>query len=244
MNTYVNYPQQPQLPPLNHYPSHPSSSQNFLQQSRPSSQQYPPTSGAPSASDRFGPSPQIGSQAGSNGVPPAHFLGQQNQQYQQSQGYPPSTTSAPSYPQRTLAPAIPRDQQNQPGPYPPTNYTQAESRPPNWAGADQLSNPSADPKDPGRTHVVGQQGRRGILPSAPGRPAVTPNTTPSTTTTTTTTNNNNSNAANNKNAAVPVKDADGKFPCPNCNKTYLHAKHLKRHMLRRTSFFPASLPIY
>lgn len=63
------------------------------------------------------------------------------------------------------------------------------------------------------THVVGSQGRRGILPSAPGRPAAP--------------------AAGSKNTVIPVKDADGKFPCPHCTKTYLHAKHLKRHLLRR-----------
>ena len=66
------------------------------------------------------------------------------------------------------------------------------------------------------THVVGSQGRRGILPSAPGRPAApaagTAGKTP-----------------------IPQKDADGKFPCPHCTKTYLHAKHLKRHLLRRKS---------
>ena len=66
------------------------------------------------------------------------------------------------------------------------------------------------------THVVGSQGRRGILPSAPGRPQVTA-TGPGST----------------KNAMIPAKDADGKFPCPHCTKTYLHAKHLKRHLLRR-----------
>jgi hypothetical protein len=66
------------------------------------------------------------------------------------------------------------------------------------------------------THVVGSQGRRGILPSAPGRPAVTATGTGAT-----------------KNAMIPAKDADGKFPCPHCTKTYLHAKHLKRHLLRR-----------
>lgn len=66
------------------------------------------------------------------------------------------------------------------------------------------------------THVVGSQGRRGILPSAPGRPQVTA-TGPGST----------------KNAVIPAKDADGKFPCPHCTKTYLHAKHLKRHLLRR-----------
>lgn len=66
------------------------------------------------------------------------------------------------------------------------------------------------------THVVGSQGRRGILPSAPGRP--------------------NPPAQGTGTAAksmIPQKDADGKYPCPHCNKTYLHAKHLKRHLLRR-----------
>jgi hypothetical protein len=72
-------------------------------------------------------------------------------------------------------------------------------------------------RDPTRTHVVGSQGRRGILPSAPGRPPVMPNGV----------------NGSPKSSAVPQKDADGKFPCPNCTKTYLHAKHLKRHMLRR-----------
>jgi len=69
------------------------------------------------------------------------------------------------------------------------------------------------------THVVGSQGRRGILPSAPGRPAApaagTAGKTP-----------------------IPQKDADGKFPCPHCTKTYLHAKHLKRHLLRHTGDRP------
>jgi hypothetical protein len=66
------------------------------------------------------------------------------------------------------------------------------------------------------THVVGSQGRRGILPSAPGRPSVAA-----------------TGPGASKNAPIPTKDADGKFPCPHCVKTYLHAKHLKRHLLRR-----------
>ncbi|MCJ1437834.1 hypothetical protein MMC27_007221 [Xylographa pallens] len=75
-----------------------------------------------------------------------------------------------------------------------------------------------------RTHVVGSQGRRGILPSAAGRPvAITKEGTSST-----------------KSSIVPIKDADGKFPCPHCNKTYLHAKHLKRHLLRHTGDRPYS----
>ncbi|GKT94475.1 C2H2 transcription factor [Colletotrichum tofieldiae] len=71
------------------------------------------------------------------------------------------------------------------------------------------------------THVVGSQGRRGILPSVPGRPAATP-----------------AGAGNKKSTVVPVKDADGKFLCPHCTKTYLHAKHLKRHILRHTGGRP------
>ncbi|KAL5890034.1 hypothetical protein ACKVWC_005253 [Pyricularia oryzae] len=70
------------------------------------------------------------------------------------------------------------------------------------------------------THVVGSQGRRGILPSAPGRPQAPVA---------------GSQAAKNQ---IPQKDADGKFPCPHCNKTYLHAKHLKRHLLRHTGDRP------
>ncbi|KAK4995873.1 hypothetical protein LTR66_004412, partial [Elasticomyces elasticus] len=70
-------------------------------------------------------------------------------------------------------------------------------------------------------HVVGPQGRRGILPSAPGR--VTPST---------------ATCSTPAKSMMPQKDAEGKFPCPHCNKTYLHAKHLKRHLLRHTGDRP------
>ena len=76
-----------------------------------------------------------------------------------------------------------------------------------------------------RTHVVGSQGRRGILPSDEGRP-----TAPVATGTGSTA----------KAATIPPKDAEGKYPCPHCTKTYLHAKHLKRHLLRRMMTFLAS----
>ena len=67
-------------------------------------------------------------------------------------------------------------------------------------------------------HVVGSQGRRGTLPSSTGRPtAITGASLTSDTST-----------------SIPSKDAEGKFPCLHCAKTYLHAKHLKRHLLRRT----------
>ena len=67
------------------------------------------------------------------------------------------------------------------------------------------------------THVVGSQGRRGILPSAAGRPTAVAGT----------------NTNGQKAAPTPPKDASGKYPCQYCIKTYLHAKHLKRHLLRR-----------
>lgn len=66
------------------------------------------------------------------------------------------------------------------------------------------------------THVVGGQGRRGILPSAPGLP-----TAPAA-------------GSGVKNKVIPFKDANGRFPCVYCTKTYLHVKYLKRHVLRRT----------
>ena len=66
------------------------------------------------------------------------------------------------------------------------------------------------------THVVGSQGRRGILPSAPGRPSVTA-----------------TGQARARMLSSQPKGADGRFPCPHSVKTYLHAKHLKRHLLRR-----------
>ncbi|KAL8668996.1 MAG: hypothetical protein Q9168_006402 [Polycauliona sp. 1 TL-2023] len=73
------------------------------------------------------------------------------------------------------------------------------------------------------THVVGSQGRRGILPSALGRPPAVP-----------------ADGAQGgiKMASTPAKDSEGKFPCEHCNKNYLHAKHLKRHMLRHTGQRP------
>lgn len=65
--------------------------------------------------------------------------------------------------------------------------------------------------EPEPIHVVGQQGRRGVLPTHPGRPAPNPGKAPT----------------------AQTKNADGKYECPHCNKTYLHLKHLKRHLLRR-----------
>ncbi|KAF2019407.1 hypothetical protein BU24DRAFT_406076 [Aaosphaeria arxii CBS 175.79] len=70
--------------------------------------------------------------------------------------------------------------------------------------------------EPEPVHVVGQQGRRGVLPTHPGRPAPTVGKAPTN----------------------PNKNAEGKYECPHCNKTYLHLKHLKRHLLRHTGERP------
>ncbi|OCK76622.1 hypothetical protein K432DRAFT_396278 [Lepidopterella palustris CBS 459.81] len=71
-------------------------------------------------------------------------------------------------------------------------------------------------QEPEPVHVVGQQGRRGVLPTHPGRPAPAVGKTPTN----------------------PTKNSDNKFECPHCNKTYLHLKHLKRHLLRHTGERP------
>lgn len=81
-------------------------------------------------------------------------------------------------------------------------------QPPHLANL-MAGNPGYASREPEPTHVVGQQGRRGILPSVAGRPQP------------------------NGKIPIPAKNEEGKFPCPHCTKTYLHAKHLKRHMLRR-----------
>ncbi|KAK9237887.1 hypothetical protein V1525DRAFT_388072 [Lipomyces kononenkoae] len=39
-------------------------------------------------------------------------------------------------------------------------------------------------------------------------------------------------------AVGPTKNAAGKFQCNECSRSYLHAKHLKRHMLRHTGDRP------
>ena len=81
--------------------------------------------------------------------------------------------------------------------------------------------------EPQPTHVVGSQGRRGILPSAAGRPAAVAG----------------ANTSGQKAAPTPPKDADGKYPCQYCNKNYLHSKHLKRHLLRRKYPVSSSLDL-
>jgi hypothetical protein len=135
---------------------------------------------------------------------------------------PPSSGAMPQ--PQPIAPApVPNRLQQPLRPMPPTSQHMMPAMSTPYSQTNMLAHTSILPEDP-PTHVVGSQGRRGILPSAPGRPAVT--STP---------------AGGPKSALVPAKDADGKFPCPHCTKTYLHAKHLKRHLLRRKYWLEGSL---
>ncbi|KKY19205.1 putative c2h2 transcription factor [Phaeomoniella chlamydospora] len=217
MNAYpMSYQtSQPQLPPIQAHQSHQPGGY-MSQHYRPEPPRYPPSSAAPYGSDRYSMPQQQQQQQQPpppQGVQGSNLLPQPGQQYQPSHTYTPPSSVAGSYPQR-IAPAPPRDSNptGAPGYGPPDGRA-------GWPGSEGLAPPDTSKYQP--THVVGSQGRRGILPSAPGRPGAVPNGA-------------NGTAKN----AIPPKDADGKFPCPNCNKTYLHAKHLKRHLLRHTGDRP------
>ena len=140
-----------------------------------------------------------------------------------SQPPPASQSYRTSAPQYQVVPPLPNSSypsSSQPGRLPdirpmPINTLSAADVALSKNGRSLASAKSLSDEQP--IHVVGSQGRRGILPSAAGRPPAI-----------------GENGANGqKNAAAPAKDADGKYPCEHCPKTYLHAKHLKRHMLRR-----------
>ena len=220
------------LPPLQPHPSQSPAPHSYMSQPpyRPDLSRFPASSTHDvyaSSTAPMMPHTTVGS------LPPSSFLSHPNPQAQQpqpSQPYPPPhsvlppASGAQSYPQ-PIAPAPPRDRRTEYSGLPSGAFSYSDGKTPSpWvnpdpvAGANGGGSPYA-PKDAPRTQVVGSQGRRGILPSVPGR------TTP-------VTNGVNGSA---KNTTIPAKDAEGKFPCPHCNKTYLHAKHLKRHMLRRKS---------
>ncbi|KAI5868657.1 fungal-specific transcription factor domain-containing protein [Durotheca rogersii] len=149
-----------------------------------------------------------------------------NQYQPTQQGYPtspsmmPQTSVAASHPQPIApAPAVARPPVLRP--MPAGGVMPQTGLPSPYGGSPMMPHQQSllqDNEQP--THVVGSQGRRGILPSAPGRPAAP------------------TGSGASKNTVIPQKDADGKFPCPHCTKTYLHAKHLKRHLLRHTGDRP------
>ncbi|THY91026.1 hypothetical protein D6C95_06439 [Aureobasidium pullulans] len=176
------------------------------------------------------------SSMGANGL---HAFSQQQQQHQSSPAttgsmLPPSSTYVPySTSQSTLPPASTATSAAQTPAQarlpdlrplqPQASYNNVSTLPSFGASGLVGAQPYMQNHESEPTHVVGSQGRRGILPSAPGRAAApAPGTT----------------AAASTKSMIPAKDADGKFPCPHCNKTYLHAKHLKRHLLRHTGDRP------
>ncbi|KAJ5283452.1 hypothetical protein N7505_001432, partial [Penicillium chrysogenum] len=136
----------------------------------------------------------------------------------------PPASSAQSYPQ-AIAPAPPRDRRPDFNGLPSGAFSYSDGK--GWGMTPDVNGANGSPyaKEPPRTQVVGSQGRRDIFPSVPGR--ATP-----------VSNGVNGTA---KSTTILAKDADGKFPCPHCNKTYLHAKHLKRHLLRLEFSKPARM---
>ncbi|KAK4644377.1 hypothetical protein QC761_304240 [Podospora bellae-mahoneyi] len=208
------------LPPLQ--PSHPAMQQ-------PPYGNYPHGSRTPSA-----PNTPVTNNMASYPPPPNQSAGRgagnypmMNNSYP-TQGYPaststmmPNTTAAAAHPQPIAPAPSPAGARAPPvlRPMPASGMPQAGISSPYVQSPMMGQNGMLPEGGDQPTHVVGSQGRRGILPSAPGRPAApAPGTT----------------AKN----PIPQKDADGKFPCPHCTKTYLHAKHLKRHLLRHTGDRP------
>ena len=195
-----------QAPGMHLYP-HPHSA--------PHTPRTPNTPNTPGSANTMNSFPQMGPRGGYQMVPTTAYQ-QPPQQYRTTSSMLPQASTAMSHPQ-PIAPAPMQNRMPQTlRPMPPNGIQHMQSVMSPYGQPNMMSHPSLlDNLEP-PTHVVGSQGRRGILPSAPGRPAVTTTGTGST-----------------KNAMIPAKDADGKFPCPHCTKTYLHAKHLKRHLLRR-----------
>ncbi|KAG9230787.1 fungal-specific transcription factor domain-containing protein [Amylocarpus encephaloides] len=217
------------LPPLQN-PQH--ATMSMYGGSAPHTPRTPATPGTPGSASTMGTFPQIGgpSRGGGGGyqMMPGNTYQQQNQQYRTSDPImSQSSSTAMSQPQN-IAPAPAQHRMPQQlRPMPPNGMQQHQQQ--HHHQQQQHMQAMQSPYGPGMmmqemeppTHVVGSQGRRGILPSAPGRPPPVAAGTGST-----------------KNAMIPAKDADGKFPCPHCTKTYLHAKHLKRHLLRHTGDRP------
>jgi len=145
-----------------------------------------------------------------NMLPPSSY----NQNYNMSSSMMYPTSTATSMPTTTSSVGLPTIR-----PMPPGGVANSMNGLPSMSSTGQIGQqPSFMQNEEAPTHVVGSQGRRGILPSAPGRP-----------------NPPAQGSAQSTKSMIPQKDADGKYPCPHCNKTYLHAKHLKRHLLRRKS---------
>ena len=146
------------------------------------------------------------------------YYGQGISQAPYAQGMPPYAAN-PSFPPHTTQAAMNLEYASAPGqsslpilrPMPSAGYDPNSRNA--VVGAQDAAGGRANPLRP----VVGSQGRRGILPSDDGRPPVGVE------------DGDPTSKAN----FNPAKGPDGKYACPHCPKTYLHAKHLKRHHLRR-----------
>lgn len=201
------------LPSLHHNPA------MSMYASHPHTPRTPATPNTPNSMGSYAPPPSQ-----QNAPRPTYPM--MHNPYQPQQSY---ATSSAMMPQTSVSSAHPHPQPIAPAPSPggrvppvlrpmPAGGVMPQSGLASpYAQSPMMGQPSLLQESEQPTHVVGSQGRRGILPSAPGRPAPPAP---------------GSAAAK---AQIPQKDADGKFPCPHCTKTYLHAKHLKRHMLRRKS---------
>jgi hypothetical protein len=215
MGTTYAMQYQPHLPPIHQHQQAPPTSQGspYLPPSYRHDLPRMMPNGSALAS-RYQSAPPYQSQGVASSYPQAPLLPQPSHQTLHPQGYTPTTTVSQAY-QPRIAPAPARSEYTA---ISATPFSQSDHRPPAWSNAETVAGVLAEaPREQPTAHVVGSQGRRGILPSAPGRAAV---------------ETNDSNGVS-RSAVIPAKDADGKFPCPNCHKTYLHAKHLKRHLLRR-----------
>lgn len=199
------------LPPLQ------APGMHIYSNSAPHTPRTPATPNTPGSANTLNSFPQMGHQRSYQMMPTTQYQQPPPQQYRASSAMLPQASTAMSHPQ-PIAPAPVQSRMPQTlRPMPPNGLQHMQSvMSSSYGQPNMMSHPSLMDNLEPPTHVVGSQGRRGILPSAPGRPAVTATGTGST-----------------KNAMIPAKDADGKFPCPHCTKTYLHAKHLKRHLLRR-----------
>lgn len=202
------------LPPLQHNMSAMQSAYG----SYPHTPRTPATPNTPGSNNNMGnypPPPNQNAGRGSYPMMPNNPYGQPHQPYG-TQSMLPQTTTTMSHPQ-PIAPAPSPGARGPPvlRPMPTGGVMPQQGMQSPYGQSPLMPQPSMLPEGEQPTHVVGSQGRRGILPSAPGRPAAPA-----------------AGTAGAK-AQVPQKDADGKFPCPHCTKTYLHAKHLKRHLLRR-----------
>lgn len=191
------------LPSLHHNPA------MSMYASHPHTPRTPATPNTPNSMGSYAP-PPAQQNAGRPSYPMMHNPYQQHQQsYATSSAMMPQSSVSSAHPQ-PIAPAPSPGGRVPPvlRPMPAGGVMPQSGLNSPYAQSPMMGQPSLLQESDQPTHVVGSQGRRGILPSAPGRPAPPAP---------------GSAAAK---AQVPQKDADGKFPCPHCTKTYLHAKHL------------------